>query len=72
MKKIRRKPRPAMPYWYWLGQDGCWFCKNAHNCNNCPTNRTYLKKYGEKKIKGQTACSKKSYRKGDKENAEYT
>lgn len=58
MKQKRRKPRPAMPHWYWLGQDGCWFCKNANNCNQCRTNRDYLKKYGEKKIKGKTAGSK--------------
>lgn len=29
------KPHPSMPYWYWLGTDGCWFCKNKNNCNNC-------------------------------------
>ena len=52
-----------MPHWYWLGQDGCWFCKNPNNCNQCKANRDYLKNYGEKKIKGQTAGSKKASRK---------
>lgn len=47
-----RKPRPSMPYWYWLGQDGCWFCKNRNNCNQCKPNREYMKKYGRKKVKG--------------------
>lgn len=60
MGKAKRKARPAMPYWYWLGQDGCWFCKQKNNCNSCKPNRAYLKECGEKKIKGKTAGSKKS------------
>lgn len=35
MGKAKRKPRPSMPQWYWLGQDGCWFCENRNNCNQC-------------------------------------
>lgn len=63
MGKAKRKPRPAMPHWYWLGQDGCWFCKNRNNCNSCKPNRSYLKSCGEKKIKGQTAGTKITHRK---------
>ena len=48
-----------MPYWYWMGTDGCWFCKNPNNCGRCRVHLAYLKKYGEKKIKGQTARSRK-------------
>ncbi len=48
-----------MPHWYWLGQDGCWFCKNRNNCNSCKSNRSYMKEYGTKKIKGRTAGAKK-------------
>lgn len=48
-----------MPYWYWLGQDNCWFCKNRSNCNSCKSNRSYMKEYGAKKIKGRTAGAKK-------------
>lgn len=58
-----RKPCPAMPRWYWLGQDGCWFCKNKNNCSQCKPNRAYLKQYGAKKIKGKTASSKNRQRK---------
>ena len=63
MGKAKRKPRPAMPRWYWLGQDGCWFCKNRNNCNKCKPNREYVKEFGEKKIKGKTASSKINHRK---------
>lgn len=37
MGKPSRKPRPSMPNWYWLDQDGCWFChgKKRNNCNQC-------------------------------------
>ena len=43
MGKARRKPRPSMPHWYWLGQDGCWFCKNRNNCSSCKANRIAAK-----------------------------
>ena len=33
-KPKRRKP-PEMPYWWWLGQDSCWFCKTRSACSNC-------------------------------------
>lgn len=52
MGKTKRKPRPAMPDWYWWGQDGCWFCKNRNNCNQCKPNRKHMKKCGKKKVKG--------------------
>ena len=39
MSKAMRKPRPSMPQWFWLGQDGCWFCNNRNNCNQCKANR---------------------------------
>ena len=38
-----RKPRPSMPRWWWLGQDGCWFCKNRNNCNQCKAARNSAK-----------------------------
>ena len=62
MGKAKRKSRPSMPEWYWWGQDGCWFCKTERNCNSCKPNRGYVKHFGEKKIKGQTAASKKTWR----------
>lgn len=43
MGKAKRKPRPSMPYFYWLGQDGCWFCKNRNGCNSCKANRSAAK-----------------------------
>lgn len=43
MGKASHKPRPSMPYWYWLGQDGCWFCSNRNNCNSCKANRAAAK-----------------------------
>lgn len=53
MGKPKRKPRPSMPHWYWLGQDGCWFCKSRNNCNSCKANRVYAKNYMPKKFKGR-------------------
>ena len=35
MGKAKRKPRPSMPMHYWLEQNGCWYCKNRNNCNQC-------------------------------------
>lgn len=58
MGKAKRKPRPSMPRWYWNNQDGCWFCKNKNNCNQCKANREHMKKFGEKKIKGRKAGAK--------------
>lgn len=59
MGKVKRKPRPSMPHWYWYGQVGCWFCKHENNCNQCKSNRSYMKKLGEKKYKGRNARAKK-------------
>lgn len=42
-----------MPKWYWMDQDGCWYCKNKNNCNQCKFNRKYIKEYGGKKFKGR-------------------
>lgn len=30
----RKHKAPQMPAWFWYGiVDGCWCCKNRHNCN---------------------------------------
>lgn len=65
MGKAFRKPRPSMPDWFWWGQDGCWFCKNPRNCNQCKVNRIHVKSAGEKKQKGVTAGVKRTTRKSD-------
>lgn len=62
MGKAIRKPKPSMPRWFWLEQDGCWFCDNPNNCGHCKVNRAYAKKYGQKKIKGQKAGMKRDYK----------
>lgn len=49
MAKAIRKPRPAMPRWWWLGQDGCWFCGHRNNCNQCKAAR-YDGKHGGVKL----------------------
>lgn len=53
MGRAKRKPKPSMPRWYWLDQDGCWYCKNKNNCNQCKFSRKYVKEYGGKKFKGR-------------------
>lgn len=60
MGKAKRKPRPSMPRWFWLGQDGCWFCNYRNNCNACKANRSYMKEFGEKKQKGRKAGAKRT------------
>ena len=45
MGKAKCKPRPSMPDWYWWWQDGCWFCKNKNNCNQCKANRSASKQF---------------------------
>lgn len=36
MSKMKnRKPTPQPPRWFWLENDGCWFCKNRNGCRNC-------------------------------------
>lgn len=62
MGKAKRKPRPSMPDWFWWGQDGCWFCKQRNNCNQCKANREYVKEFGEKKQKGRNASAKRGAR----------
>lgn len=59
MGKAKRKPRPSVPYWYSAGIDECWCCKHKNNCNQCKVNRSFLKEYGEKKIKGRKAGAKR-------------
>lgn len=52
----KRKKPPTMPHWFWLAQDGCWFCKyqiNQKGCHNCSINKAYRKEFFEKKIKGR-------------------
>lgn len=51
-----------MPDWFWWGQDGCWFCKQRNNCNQCKANREYAKEFGEKKQKGRHASAKRGAR----------
>lgn len=43
MGKPMRKPRPSMPRWWWMEQDGCWFCHNKNNCNQCKATRADAK-----------------------------
>ncbi len=60
MGKAKRKPRPAMPRWYWLGQDGCWFCERRNNCNQCKANRSAMKERGStKRYKGRPLEARK-------------
>ena len=51
MGKAKRKPRPSMPMHYWLEQDGCWYCKNINNCNQCKTIRKSAKLYPKLNLK---------------------
>lgn len=46
MGKANRKPRPSPPKWFWYDVDGCWFCKNRNNCNQCKI----LKKFSRKRL----------------------
>lgn len=56
-----RKP-PAMPYWWWLGQDGCWFCKTRNACSNCSVIKKDRKTFFGKKVKGRHSTN---HKKGD-------
>lgn len=55
MGKGFRKP-PTMPKWWWVSNDGCWWCKyniNQKGCSNCTTlKRCRRKEMNLKKIKG--------------------
>lgn len=50
----RKHKAPQMPAWFWYGiVDGCWCCKNRHNCNQCKEVRKYRKQHfppKEKKV----------------------
>lgn len=59
-ESLRKKV--AEPDWFWWGQDGCWFCKQRNNCNQCKANREYVKEFGEKKQKGKHASAKRGAR----------
>lgn len=42
----RKHKAPQMPAWFWYGiVDGCWCCKNRHNCNQCKEVRKYRKQH---------------------------
>lgn len=46
-----------MPDWWWLGQDGCWFCKNRNACSNCSVIRKERKASFGKKVKGRNSSN---------------
>lgn len=46
MGKAKHKARPSMPLYYWLEQDGCWYCKDRNNCNQCKAIRKSVKRGG--------------------------
>ena len=62
MGKAKRKPRPSMPDWYWYEQDGCWFCRNNNNCNQCKANRSASKEFPSLKRKRDKISESSSYR----------
>lgn len=51
MGRAKRKPRPSMPRWWWLGQDGCWFCKHRNNCNQCKAARSDAKEMRKDRLR---------------------
>lgn len=53
MGKAKRKPRPQPPHHFWLDVDGCWFCKNRNNCNNCKVLKRQRAKDREKNKKNK-------------------
>lgn len=59
MGKLKRRKAPEMPYWWWLEQDGCWFCKNPNSCSNCSVIKKDRKKYFGEKIKGRKSSNHK-------------
>ena len=61
MGKAKRKPRPSMPDWYWWEQDGCWFCKNRNNCNQCKANRRASKENHKLKRKRDKIAQNRFY-----------
>lgn len=61
--KLKHRKPPAMPYWWWLGQDGCWFCKNKSACSNCGVIKKERKSWFSKKIKGERSANYKGKRK---------
>ena len=59
MSKAVRKPRPSAPRWYWLGADGCYFCKNKNNCNGCRETARF--RYNKQKKIETERCKDVSY-----------
>ena len=50
----RKHKAPQMPAWFWYGiVDGCWCCKNRHNCNQCKEVRKYRKQHFPPKEKSR-------------------
>lgn len=55
MGKAMRKPRSAHLKWWFIENDGCWFCKNRNNCNGCKL----LKRQKTNEVKKRDRKSKK-------------
>lgn len=50
----RKHKAPQMPAWFWYGiVDGCWCCKNRHNCNQCKEVSKYRKQHFPPKEKSR-------------------
>ncbi len=59
MSRPKHRKPPAMPYWWWLGQDGCWFCKTRNACSNCSVIKKDRKAFFGKKVKGRHSTNHK-------------
>lgn len=57
MSKVKYRKPPEMPFWWWLGQDGCWFCKNRNACSNCSVIKKDRKFLFGKKFKGKNSTN---------------
>ena len=51
-KNAKRKQRPQPPRWHWLDTDGCWWCTNRKNCNDCKTLKQYKRRRDKEKYNG--------------------
>ena len=70
MRKRKHKA-PQMPAWFWYGiVDGCWCCKNHHNCNQCKEVRKYRKQHFPPKEKSRHAEATKEKKKESFSNLE--
>lgn len=52
-KDKHRKCKPSMPYWWWLGQDGCWNCPDQNACSSCKAAKKSAKSSKATKEKGR-------------------